>query len=104
MIPDVDEALAKKSLPPTVKSLVEDPEVKVVRPVCDTERSAVPVDDETTNGLTPAFPSTARVAVGVEVPTPRRVLVLSKKKLALFCDTSPPAVMNGTEPVVSPER
>ena len=52
----------------------------------------------------PPVPTTERSDVGVELPIPRRVLVLSQKKLALFCDTSPPVVINGIDPVVSPER
>ena len=67
--------------------------------------SCAPEDDATTNGFcVPATQRTESVAIGVLVPTPKRLLVLSKKKLALFCDTSPPAPMNGTDPAVRPER
>ena len=108
MIPDVDEALARKSLPPTVKSLVDDPEVKVVRPVCDTERSEVPVDDATLNGLTPAAPCTLKVTVdevalipatvplsrSVEVP---RVVVVNQRVAKPVC---PPVTPEEVTPSV----
>jgi hypothetical protein len=48
--------------------------------------------------VAPAVPTTVRSAVGVEELIPRRVLVLSQKKLALFCDTSPEAPINGIDP------
>ena len=52
----------------------------------------------------PPCPRTESVDEGVPVPIPRRVLVLSKKKLVLFCDTRPLVPINGTDPAVNPER
>lgn len=86
----------------------DDPGVVVPTPTfpfASTVNKLDPDEDATTNGLVEPFnPRTERVAIGVPVPTPRRVLVLSKKKLALFCDTRPLVPINGTDPVVRPER
>ncbi len=49
-------------------------------------------------------PLTERVADGVPVPIPRRVLTTSKKKLGLSCERRPPAPINGTEPWVRFEK
>ena len=102
--PPVDEAEAKKSWPPIVAAPVVEAVERVARPDWLTEKREAPVDEATTNGLAPATPLTERVAIGEEEPIPRRVLVLSQKKLALFCDTRPLVPMNGIEPAVSPER
>ena len=40
--------------------------------------------------------------LGVEVPRPKRVFVLSQKKLILFCAIAPPVDINGTDPEVRP--
>ena len=48
--------------------------------------------------VVPAVPKTVKSAIGVEDPIPKRVLVLSQKKLALFCDTRPEAPINGIDP------
>ena len=57
-----------------------------------------------TNGLVPPEPRTERDAIGVEEPMPSLSLVLSKKKLALSCVSSPPVPINAIEPCVSPVR
>jgi hypothetical protein len=87
-----------------VNAPVDEPEERVARPDWETEKRVAPVEEDTRKGLAPVTPSTERVAIGVEVPTPSLVLVLSKKKLALFCATSPPVVTKGTDPAVRPER
>jgi hypothetical protein len=90
---------------PTIERVEEGVEDPIpMFPFWLTENNATPVDEATINGLTPAEPITDSVAIGVPVPTPRRVLVLSKKRLALFCDIRPLAPMNGTDPAVRPDR
>lgn len=51
-----------------------------------------------------ALPLTSKVALGVLVPMPSLLFVLSKKRLLLFSVTTPDAPMKGIEPGVKPER
>ena len=53
-------------------------------PFCAIERRFAPVEEEIASGLLPPCPLMERVAIGVPVPMPNRLFVLSKKKLALF--------------------
>ena len=44
-----------------------------------------------------------RIEAGVVVPRPSLELVLSQKRLELFCVIAPPVVINGIDPDVRPE-
>ena len=77
----------------------------MVVPVGLTESILALDDDAITNGLVfPSIPRTDSVAVGVPVPIPSLVLVLSQKKLELFCETSPFAPRKATDPWVNPVK
>jgi hypothetical protein len=105
----VDDATVKRLSVSPAWPVIESAEDGVEEPIpmlplASIMKSDAPEDDATANGLLVPAAFTESVATGVPVPIPRRVLVLSQKKLELFCERSPLVVTNGIDPAVSPER
>ena len=105
---DEDATLKRSPCPPAAwrERSAEGVEVAPIAtlPFWAIERRLAPVEEEMESGVLPAIPIIEKVAIGEDEPIPNLVLATSQKKFALSCDTSPFAPMNGTEPVVSPER
>lgn len=80
--------------PPLIKILAVLEVPKVATPRWLIENRFSSVEDETANGISPATPFTASFAYGDEVPTPRRLVTLSKKKFAESELNAPAPLLN----------
>lgn len=104
-----DDATLKRRPEPPAACSERRAEGVVVAPIATLpfwaiERRLAPVEEEMERGSFPPIPMTERVAIGEDEPIPTRLLIESKKKFALSCDTNPFVPINGTEPVVSPDK